>query len=175
MLPGARKGLIAAYENEGYLTRAEAENLLNLVDELKTDHPIVEIGVFAGKTTQLLGQYIQMTGRKNKVIGIDTFSYVPKHELNWPDLNIELIEGSSHDKKVIEKVKDISLLFIDGDHSEAAVIKDITNWLSKVREIVVFHDYYSPHHEHQVKIACDKANLTVSRGADTLAIMRVHA
>lgn len=178
MLGGPRRALIANFQNEGYLTQAEAENLLNLVDELKTDLPIVELGVFAGSTTLLLGEYLQMNNRPNKVIGIDTCSFVSYGEIkdrvaHLP--NVEMIRGLTGDETIRNSIKDISLLFIDADHSEKGVGEDIDNWLPKVKEIVALHDYGSIHPEHAgVKEATKKRGLKVESGADTLGIIRCH-
>lgn len=178
MLGGARQALLNSFSNDGYLTRAEAENLLNLVDELKTDLPIVELGVLAGNTTALLGEYLQMNNRPNKVIGIDactivSYDKVVERVAHLP--NIKMIEGLTGDKKIRKSIGDISLLFIDADHFEKGAGEDMDNWIPKVKEIVAFHDYYSPISEHQVKQAAEKRGLVVEQGADTLGILRVNA
>ncbi|MBA2706135.1 MAG: class I SAM-dependent methyltransferase [Blastocatellia bacterium] len=178
MLGGPRRALLDNYSNEGYLSREEAEALLNLVDELKTDLPIVEIGVFAAMTTALLAEYLQMNGRENKVIGVDVCKYVSNEKVldrikDYP--NAKLIVGDSRDKAVIDQVKDISLLFMDGGHYLDDVDKDITNWLPKVKEIVVFHDAYSNHHEHEVMKAIDKHKLKVEKSAGSIAVLRCSA
>lgn len=179
MLGGPRRSLIANFSNEGYLTMAEAENLLNLVDELKTDLPIVELGVFAGNTTALLGEYLQMNNRPNKVIGIDICSFVPYSDLvkrveHLP--NAKMIEGLTGDKKIRDSIGEISMLFIDADHSEKGAGEDMDNWISKAKEIVVFHDYYSTYSEHEgIKKAAEKRGYKVEPGADTLGVMRVNA
>lgn len=179
MLGGARTGLLNAFSNEGYLTRGEAENILNLVDEIKTDLPIVELGVFAGNTTALIGEYLQMNNRPNKVIGIDICNFVPYGDLlrrveHLP--NVQMIQGLTGDKNIRNSIGDISMLFIDGDHSEKGAGEDMDNWIPKVKEIVAIHDYYSPYSEHDgIKVAAEKRGLKVERGTDTLGILRVKS
>jgi cephalosporin hydroxylase len=62
----------------------------------------------------------------------------------------DLIEGSSYDLSVIENVhslldNSIDLLFIDGDHRKAGVIKDFDAYseLVNVGGVVIFDDYWS--------------------------------
>lgn len=182
MLPGARKGLIASYSNEGYLSQAEAEVLLGLVDELKTDLPIVEIGVWAGKTTALLGEYLKMTGRKNQMIGIDPFETLDTDPNLRPNLgktesvvahldNVRLMIGLSTDQDIVKAFPQVSLLFVDGDHSLEGCEKDILNWLPKVEEIAVFHDCVT---HKGVAEALKKNNVTYEVMAENLGIVRIN-
>jgi spermidine synthase len=59
---------------------------------------------------------------------------------------IRVIQGNSHDEKVLEKVKrSYDLLFIDGDHDYNGVKKDFEMYSHLVREggIIAFHDIFS--------------------------------
>ncbi len=59
----------------------------------------------------------------------------------------EMITGDS--AVVAEKLnKDVDLLFIDGDHSEEGVYRDLISWVKYVKKgsIIMAHDYYPVKH-----------------------------
>ncbi len=64
--------------------------------------------------------------------------------------NLQVIEGSSQDPKVIEtiyeKYKPVDFLFIDGDHTYGGVKRDFQNYLDLVRPggVMAFHDIAIP-------------------------------
>ena len=75
-------------------------------------------------------------------------SNIERHNNN--DHTYDLVQGSSYDTQVIEKVhllleNSIDLLFIDGDHRKAGVIKDFEAYseLVSIGGIIVFDDYWS--------------------------------
>ena len=87
-----------------------------------------------------------VSGGTNTISSVN--SNVVKHNKHKHLYN--LIEGSSHDSSVIEKVNSIlgssiDLLFIDGDHTKKGVIQDWDDYAKLVSEggIVIFDDYWS--------------------------------
>lgn len=58
------------------------------------------------------------------------------------DHDIHMIEGDSHDFKVVKKVESLGpydFIFIDGDHSKMGVLRDWENY-GHLGKIVAFHD-----------------------------------
>lgn len=56
--------------------------------------------------------------------------------------NVHPIQGFS--PAAAERVPDIDMVFIDGDHEYDSVIADIDAWLPKARQLLCGHDYYVP-------------------------------
>ena len=121
----------------------------------KYDTKFVSIDTFNGFYPELLGE-----GNTDEVAGhedgINTIEKVSKNvnDNNPHQHNFDLVEGSSHDEKVINHIKDIcptvDLLFIDGDHTKKGVLqdwKDYSNLLSK-GGLVIFDDYWTDEYEH---------------------------
>jgi len=80
--------------------------------------------------------------------------------LNIQESQYELLEGDSTD---ISKTwdKEIDLIFIDGDHSENAVFKDLSNWIPSVKKngFVLMHDYFEKdNRKSQVRNAVESYN-----------------
>jgi hypothetical protein len=101
---------------------------------LPGDAVIVQIGVERGASL-----YCSRAGNETAtLIGVDlTFDMLQGE----PDAR--LVQG---DSRVVHKkvTPPIDFLFIDGDHSAAAVQADIENWTPKVTGVVAFHDYHRP-------------------------------
>lgn len=178
-----KQTLIKKYINTGYTTEQEALAILDTIDKLKTDYPIVEIGVWEGRTTAMMAEYCQLKGLENKIIGIDTFGafdyngetkLAPDESISYKNIqpfsNASFIKGYSNDKNIINKINKISLLFIDGNHSYDAVIEDIENWLPKVKEFCLFHDYNTI---ASVKRALDDKNIKPNKIVGSIAICLV--
>jgi cephalosporin hydroxylase len=118
----------------------------------------VEIGVHMGGSFVLIGNCLLQAGKTVVAIGIDIFNMTyDKHTTLPPDqavaaLNPQflwgIIEGDSHEKKTLNKLKDdlqgrgIDLLFIDGDHSVEGCLEDYTMYRPLVRKggLIVFDD-----------------------------------
>ena len=125
---------------------------LNFLKEtIGKDKTIVEIGCYAGGTTCVLAE-------SNKVIAIDPF--IPNYDPADPTITLENTDGVEktfseaikgkniiwHKEKSEEVLKwwkdEIDGVFIDGNHSESLVLKDI-GWVPFIRKggVIAFHDY----------------------------------
>lgn len=120
------------------------------------DLTVMEIGVFRGQILSCWGLLKGLCKKDIRVIGVTPLDSSDNHwesdyaldiqiisdlfELPYP----EIIKGSSLNKEVIEKCKDLSLniLYIDGFHSYDAVISDIKNYspLVKVGGYMIIDD-----------------------------------
>ena len=110
----------------------------------------VSMDMFGGFYPDLLGE-----GNSDQDFGINTLELVDENiQYNNPyQHEYDLIKGSSHDKEVIDYVKEnyskIDLLFIDGDHSKKGVLQDWKDYSDLIVSggIVVFDDYWVGEYE----------------------------
>lgn len=124
-----------------------SDNNFNLAKELTKKYAkknIVEIGINRNGSNSFTWAMINNKSKDVKYLGIDLDD---KSEMNSLENNIFTIRANSFDQiKIRDYIKnigidEISILFIDGNHSVNAVINDwkYTDFLSK-DGIVVFHD-----------------------------------
>lgn len=105
---------------------------------------ILEIGTYAGKSTL----FWALCNPDARIITTDTCIGVPANGITGLSIlpqvvaqgQIVALKENSHElaKRFNQP---IDLLFIDGGHEYAAVCQDITDWLPKVKGIIVMHDY----------------------------------
>lgn len=138
----------------------------NMVKKYKNHNDVVfvEIGTWVGKSIAYLATEVKNNNSKIKIYGIDNFIGTINNKLS--DISKERFNGDFYDvflqnmedcdlkeyitpirKPSLEAVKEfednsIDFLFIDGDHSYNAVIKDINAWYRKVKRggVMAGHD-----------------------------------
>lgn len=129
----------------------------------------VEVGVWKGKSAAYMGVEIVNSGKEIRFDCIDPFVPVgdemPEFKITHEELkntfinNMKPLEGyynliTTGSPKCAEMYQDksINFVFIDGDHSYDAVVKDINAWMPKIKKggILSGHDYEIP----SVKKAC---------------------
>jgi predicted O-methyltransferase YrrM len=146
---------------EGWISDIEGYVLYRLARDGEGEGAIVEIGSWMGKSTAWLAAGSMARGRE-PVHAVDTFEGSPEHQ----DTAVLRVEGTTYRRftenlarvGVIDHVaprvaasldaaagwdgRPIRLLFIDGDHSYAAVKADLEAWLPYVASggYVVFDD-----------------------------------
>ena len=134
-------------ETNGLETEAELQMIFDTVSSLK---PLVsvEIGCLFGLSSSVIASAMQGNGRlicidNFMVQGSDTRPYfiqktMPKYPI------IELMDMDSL-KASYEFSEPIDFLFIDGDHQDDGIQRDLKSWLPKLssKGIVAFHDYYN--------------------------------
>ena len=120
----------------------------------KYESNFVSIDTFNGFYPELLGD-----GNTDEVAGhndgINTIEKVSKNvnDNNPHQHNFDLVEGSSHNEKVIDYMKKlypkVDLLFIDGDHTKKGVLQDWKDYSILVNKggIVIFDDYWVGEYE----------------------------
>lgn len=153
------RDITAALNNDGWLSRPEAEALYDLAREARG--PIVEIGSFHGRSTAALALG-SMAGNHEPVYAIDPF--IGPQKMARPTAHGSMDAGCSPERlranldragvnglvQIVPKtsaeaapdIPECALLFIDGDHTYEAVSRDIELYLPKLRMggMVVFHD-----------------------------------
>jgi len=173
LLRGLRYTKILPYVSiDGWLAVDEAIALLELAQSLPDQQPlVVEIGCWQGKSSVCLARGLR--GKQApRLVCIDPFDasgdaesaavYAGRADGLGPlrrafDDNLaaagvrDLVEvrpGFSH-QHASAFTASIDLLFIDGDHSHAAVLRDVRDWAGKVRPggFLVLHDVFHPVHD----------------------------
>ena len=154
---------------EGAFSPEEAKVLFNKSMICGDISNIVEIGSYLGRSSTVLGQVAKY--RNHNLTCIDPFidgcgnikaKDMEKHfRQNMDSLNLkyELLAMKSEDAVKIYD-KEISLLFIDGDHTKQGVKKDKELWLPKVKVggYALFHDYNEREGWLGVKATVDTIN-----------------
>jgi hypothetical protein len=130
--------------------------LQSLTDTLPPETVMVEVGVFAGESSRVF----MASGRVKTLYGVDPWGFQEDniYGAEWDGDTVE----RSFDQVIADfpgqifKIKDFSpqaavhfgddeldAVYIDGDHSYAAVLADIQGWWPKVRAggLVTGHDY----------------------------------
>lgn len=132
--------------------------ILNIIVQLADIDTYLEIGVHNGAS---MSYVVRQDKKSINCYGIDLFSKAGLHytkdnlsldqtlynitKNNLSNSAINLIQGNSRNKKIINRVEDLQfdLLFIDGNHSLEGVKSDFNNYskLVKPNGIIVFDDY----------------------------------
>ncbi len=144
--------LAVAWKVPGLFGRHEAAFLYRLA---RRRGKLVELGCWMGRSTSILLQAAAVWGAT--LTTVDAFTPMPngrdastperwranlrKVGLKPPEL---LAMTSDEAAKVYPNDQDIALLFIDADHSEAAVRRDLANWTPRVKVdgVVALHDLW---------------------------------
>lgn len=129
----------------GWETPAEQDLLVQLAREAPADGVIVEIGCEYGMSTSLL---LTGSNRQHGLYSVDNFHDAKKNIFfaNLAEAGLaarsHLIQADSGAAGRNWVGGDISLLFIDGDHSYAGVKRDIETWTGYIKPggRVAFHD-----------------------------------
>lgn len=154
------------YEIPGWFNGHEEYD--KAIDYCPPNGKILEIGCFYGKSTNYMCTNIVNTKRTDiKVYALDTFrgssehsfiqeavgpdgtfkSYTESNLKDFIDLGIvELIESRSDNLETVNKFEDgfFDVIIVDGAHEYDAVLDDIENWWSKLKQdgIMLFDDMY---------------------------------
>lgn len=124
----------------------------------------LEIGVYAGGSSSLMMSHPKKTNVYAVDLGKPISPEVVKQNIDMfssPENQFQFIIGDSHSPETISKVtnmvKDIDILFIDGDHSYQGVLDDFSNFEKMVLPggYIVFDDYMDWQYSPEVKNAVD--------------------
>jgi hypothetical protein len=127
------------------MSRAEKYAIINLLTHLKPNVSI-EIGTFKGGSLQVIDAFSQ------EVYSID-ISSAPKEFLSEKFNKVHFLVGESHVlvsqllKDLDQQGKSVDFVLIDGDHTTAAVKRDILSVLNhphKKKVHIILHDSFNP-------------------------------
>jgi hypothetical protein len=137
------------------------------VREANEGDTLVEVGAWLGRSTAFLGERVKASGKRLKVLAVDTFrgspdepsmvasaealggSVRPFFERNMRLAGVlefvEIWETRSLDAASAVRDGSCALVFIDADHRYESVRADIRAWISKVRPggMLAGHDCYT--------------------------------
>lgn len=146
----------------GWETRGEQLALAHLAHQVMDETSIVEIGSEFGMSTGILAK---ASKPRVSVTAIDPFpddtfhihaSSMEKIGVKHKIIYYNMISELAAPLYIQNDGRPIDILFIDGDHSTAAVLKDIMHWipLLVVGGVVAFHDTMAytnqrPHEQHE--------------------------
>lgn len=113
---------------------------------------VVEIGRFSGGTAVLLALAARESGRPG-VVSIDVVRLAAAEyfcRVNGVERDVQLLDGDSETMAArwrdLHPSPDISMLFIDADHSYEAVARDLAAWVPHVGDggTIALHDASTP-------------------------------
>jgi hypothetical protein len=185
--------LAAARRIPGWLHPDQAAMVCHLA-RLCPDGPIVEIGSFKGKSTVFIARAMKKTNRltaidphlltyagderdldgryRNEVTSWDDFQRT-LHEWKLQD-TVDVVRDYSHE--VVKRWNaPIAFLWIDGDHREESVSRDIADWIDRVAPggFAGFHDTHPGHAGHGgPRKALEKARFLADHGFETWLELR---
>jgi cephalosporin hydroxylase len=138
--------------------------IYDICDSFNYDVTYLEIGAYAGGSASLASSHKNV----KHVFSIDIGKPIPKeipirnvNNFKHKNCSYHYFEGSSHDSNIIndvhKNVKAVDILFIDGDHSYDAVLKDFNNFKDLVKSggYIIFDDYLDAKHSPKVRGAVD--------------------
>lgn len=143
-------------------------DLRNFIDKETVNY--LEIGAYAGGSASLM---MSNPNRITNVFSIDLGVPIPKEivlqnveSFKNPKNTFKYYEGNSQAQHIVgtvkAEVKEVDILFIDGDHTHAGVLADFHNYKDLVLPggYIVFDDYNDSIHSPEVKVAVDELMLT---------------
>jgi predicted O-methyltransferase YrrM len=191
--------LIPLFKNlsdlSGLIPHDEGMELLRLAQTIPSQNAIVEIGSYKGKSTCYLAAGRYMSGMAGGLVyAVDPWDLpgnpYGKHGFSAPEVRtifkrqveslgfdeiVRPIRGFSVDVAAEWLNGPIGMLFIDGDHSEAAVRADLNAWLPYVVNggIVAFDDFDTPRNPGVRKVVdwwSNKTGIPYEVRAERLAV-----
>lgn len=154
--PELRAVKILASTIPGWLFGAEMDILFKMAQEVKTNHAVVEIGSYCGRSTVCLGWGVRL-GNQALLYAVDPHTGSAEHQdimrgtlgslpyfkasvqrANLQDWTIPLVMTSEEAVAFVQEP--VGLLFIDGDHEMTH--RDLELWYDKIVPggMILFHD-----------------------------------
>lgn len=142
------------YVNEIFPATNRLFGLKDLLDyhKINETHTAIEIGSYAGSSSQLIAQYVKklyccdVWGEYIQPIERSTMVKNAFYQIHKTNPNIEVINEFSSDAKKHFSGPTFDFVYIDADHSYDSVKADILTWLTLVKcnGVISGHDYFMP-------------------------------
>ncbi len=134
-------------EVAGLETEAELKSIYDAVVSCKPKIA-VEIGCLFGLSSSVIAEAMNGEG---KLICIDNFAvqgsdtkphFITKVLPKYPIMTLMEMDSS---KAAHEFFQPVDFLFVDGDHQDDGIQRDLKNWLPKMVSggVIIFHDYFN--------------------------------
>jgi len=165
-----KAGITEVYKIPNLMNEPELMYLFEQVGNVKEKKAsIVNIGTYLGASASALMAGMRENGIKGVIFLIDTFKshnsggpetipFRERTDINWTPINMNdlyryiapfrknirmRINKCFSDDANLEKIKDISLLFIDADHTTHGCLLDLLKFSQKLTKngIILLHDY----------------------------------
>lgn len=133
-----------------------------MIDEEEINY--LEIGTHSGGSACLMLKHPKLTNVYGMDLETSTRHLAVQENVERykrKDNHFQYFIGNSRDKKVVKNVKDVvkevDMLFIDGEHTLEAVIDDFLNYKDLVKKggYIIFDDYHDAGHNPIVKHGVD--------------------
>lgn len=169
-------------EVTGWLSKEDAQLLINYTINIRDSNVIVEIGSYRGRSTIVMALYSTVP-----VYSIDPHQPSVGDPYQFGDVDRGVFCRNLIKFGVSDKVRQINLesvdvglifnkpvgfLFVDGSHSYKGVRDDLSVWIPHISKggHIAFHDYNAPQIQHAIK---EFSNLEFIEIADITAIYKV--
>lgn len=132
------KALKFAGPNPAPMTSKEVLALADIVKTLPANPIIIQIGAYIGVSTMTM-----LESRSDCFIfSIDVKPCLQEMvNINEAGLDVSRVVRVLGDASQIDWPFSVDMLLVDGNHFKEAVQADCEAWLSKVKGLIVFHDY----------------------------------
>ena len=129
----------------------------DMAETLSDGATVVEVGTYEGKSFAYLMCEMVNTGKRFKITGVDSFTFMGENGKPILENFIEHmkpVEGmydtiisQSWDAARLFKDESIDFVFLDADHVYESIKRDIQAWLPKVKKggVIAGHDYCDVH------------------------------
>jgi len=162
----------------------EARVLYRLASE--APERVVEIGSWRGRSTVLLAHAVRGRGLVYAIdpfdgsVGVGGSTFAPRiaNELRGnlrrlaPEGTVEFIQRHSVEVAQSGEIDDVSLLWVDGDHSLAGTLGDWRAWLPRLRPgaKVALHDRHFPGPARVIEVAL-RDGWSIAEGVRSLVVL----
>lgn len=137
----------------GMLSHDEIDLLQDCVSMLPASPVVVNIGANIGTSSCAILE-------ANPAAFVFSIDVKP-----WPEERQHIIECGLNPKRIVRLLGssyemhfpyEVDMVFVDGGHTDEAVLGDIQQWKPRCRSIMLFHDYHHPNYKAKPGVNLDE-------------------